>query len=104
MMKLSPIYGVCMYVYIVCMYVCMYVYPCPQVHSQHFKCYTGHIENWEEPVDDAVYVYITIIESWIVALVYIIKSQDFFREKKNLTTWVGIEPTLSHLQCDALPI
>ena len=28
----------------------------------------------------------------------------FFSLEKNLRTWVGIEPTLSHLRCDALPI
>ena len=32
-------------------------------------------------------------------------SQDFFPRKNPFKrTWVGIEPTTSHLQCDALPI
>ena len=33
-----------------------------------------------------------------------IQVPRFFSEKKNLGTWVGIEPTPSHLRCDALPI
>ena len=41
---------------------------------------------------------------WLITLALVYKSQDFFLGKKNFRTWAGIEPTLSHLQCDALPI